>query len=116
MESDCPEPDIKPECAIPGLTASKLCRRGLTPRNISPEKRSRNIQVECQKKNNVEKAIQNCMPNVIDMDITEYADDKVETYANIVDRKLRDLESRRGNKRFVDVNVVTDSVNQLVCG
>ena len=116
MESDCPEPDIKPECAIPGLTARKLCRTGLTPRNISPEKRSRNIQVECQKKKNVEKAIQSCMPNVIDMDITEYADDTVETYAYIADRKLRDLELRRGNKRFVDVNVVTDSVNQLVCG
>ena len=57
METDSPEPDVKPECAISALNVSTLCRRGHTPRNISPEKRSSNIQVECQKRNNVEKAI-----------------------------------------------------------
>ena len=56
------------------------------------------------------------LPSEIDMNVTEYADDKVETYANIVDRKLRDLNLRRGSKRFVDINVMTDSINQLVCG
>ena len=55
-------------------------------------------------------------PSEIDMNVTEYADDKVETYANIVDKKLRDLNLRRGSKRFVDINVMTDSINQLVCG
>ena len=88
MESDCPEPDIKQECAIPDLTASKLYRRGLTPRNVSPEKKSTNIYVKCQQKNNVERALHHFMntktatsPSEIDMNVTEYADDKVETYA-----------------------------------
>ena len=51
------------------------------------------------------------------MNVTEYADDKVETYANIVDRKLRDQSLRGGgSKRFVDIDVMTNSINQLVCG
>ena len=120
MESSCPKPNIKRECSVPIPTASI---QGLTPRNVSPEKRSRTIQIECQKKNNVEKIIHHCLntkattaSNEIDMNVTEYADDKVETYANIVDRKLRDINLRRGSKRFVDINVVSDSIDELVCG
>ena len=95
METDCLDPDIKQECAITCLTTSNLCRWGLTQRNISQEKRSRNIEVKYQQKNCVEKAIHHYMnskaatsPNEIDMNVSEYANDKVETYANIINRKL----------------------------
>ena len=58
----------------------------------------------------------NPSPDEIDMNVIEYSDDKVETYADIVDRNLRDLKLQGGSKRFIDINVVTDSINQLVCG
>ena len=51
MKSNCSDPNIKQECAVPVPTTSKLFEHGHTPRNISPEKRSRTIQVECQQKN-----------------------------------------------------------------
>ena len=112
MESDKPDPLVKQE------TPSKPYRRGLTPRNLTPEERSRDIQVKCQKRNNVERVrhYSQKVGHQIDVEVIGYADDEVETYANVVDRKLRDLDLRCGNKRFVDLGALTDSVNQLACG
>ena len=70
METDRPDPDLRQESACKGITKSGLHSRGLTPRNISPEKRSRNIIVKCKQEN---------------------TGDEIETYASIVDRKLRGL-------------------------
>ena len=112
MESDKPDPTFKQE------TPSKPYRRGLTPRNLTPEERSRDIQVKCQKRNNVERERHHSQKvgHQIDMEVIRYADDEVETYADVVDRKLRDIDLRCGNKRFVDLGALTDSVNQLACG
>ena len=112
MESDKPDPTVKQE------TPSKPYRRGLTPRNLTPEERSRDIQVGCQKRNNIERKRCNSqkVDRQIDMEVIRYADDEVETYADVVDRKLRDIDLRSGNKPFVDLGALTDSVNQLACG
>ena len=111
MESGKPEPTVKQE------TPSKPYRRGLTPRNLTPEERSRDIQVGCQKRNNIER--KRCHSQKvscqIDMEVIRYADDEVETYADVVDRKLRDIDLRSGNKRFVDLGALSNSVNQLAC-
>ena len=111
------------DSASKDLITSNMYGRGLTPRNVSPQKRSISIQVQCQQQNNVEKAIHHFVDNKlntssdeIDMNVIEYTDDKVETYSDIVDGNLRDLQLRGGSKRFIDINVVTDSINQLVCG
>ena len=81
------------DSASKDLITSNMYGQGLTPRNVSPQKRSISIQVQCQQQNNVEKAIhhsvnnkRNPSPDEIDMNVIEYSDDKVETYADIVDR------------------------------
>ena len=50
------------------------------------------------------------------MEVIRYADDEVETYADVVERKLKDIDLHCGNKHFVDLGTLTDSVNQLACG
>ena len=108
METEHPDTNHKQESDSKGLTSSNLYRRGLTPRNVSPEKRSRNIQIQCQYRNNIEKAIHHLQnskgstsSNEIDTDVIQYADD---------------IKINHGTKRFIDINVVTDSTNQLLCG
>ena len=79
MESDKPNPTVKQETVGECQTPNRPYRRGLTPRNLTPEQRSRNIQVECQKKNNIERELHHSWNtgHCIDVDAIEYADDEV---------------------------------------
>ena len=89
-------------------------RRGTTPRNVSPQKRSANVQTRCQLTNIVEKAVHHQKDHItrdeIGVEELEYADDVVETYANEVTRRLEDM-IKCGNglyaatKRLVGVEV-----------
>ena len=99
MESNQPDPDLRQESACKDVAESRLYRRGLTPRNVSPQKRSRNIQP-------------NQSPNDA---VIEYVDDTRQSYATIVDSKLGELKLRQGSKRFIDINVCSDSMNNLLC-
>ena len=58
--------------------------RGLTPRNVSPQKYK--------------------------------VDEKVETYADVIRKRLNEVTLRGGSKRFVNFNIVSDSVDKLACG
>ena len=107
------------------LVAKGAChRRGTTPRNVSPEKRSANIQTRCQLTNIVEKAIHHQKDHItrdeIDVEELEYADDVVETYADEVTRRLDDMikcgnGSYAATKRLVDVDVLKESTGKLAC-
>ena len=89
----------------PTLVAERTCyRRGTTPRNASPQKRSTNSQVDG-----------------IDVEEIEYTDDVVETYADEVTRRLNDMVkcgdgSYAAIKRLVNVNVLDESTDKLACG
>ena len=58
--------------------------RGLTPRNVSPQKNK--------------------------------ADEKVKTYADVIEERLNEVASHGGSKRFVNIDIVSDSVERLACG
>ena len=75
--------------------------------------------MKCQQQNNVEKyihSLRNKKPTRSPNDaVIGYADDTVQSYATIVDRKLGELNLRQGSKQFIDINVCSDSMNNLLC-
>ena len=58
--------------------------RGLTPRNVSPQKNK--------------------------------TDEKVKTYADVIEERLNEVASHGGSKRFVNIDIVSDLVERLACG
>ena len=119
-----PDPD-PPLVDDPPLVAKGVChRRGTTPRNVSPQKRSANMQTRCQLTNIVEKAVHHQKDHItrdkIDVKELEYADDVVGTYADEVTRRLDDMikcgnGSYVATKRLVDVEVLKESTGKLAC-
>ena len=44
------------------------------------------------------------------------ADEKVKTYADVIKERLNKVASHGGRKRFVNIDIVSDSVGKLACG
>ena len=110
-----PTPD-PPLVNDPPLVAKGACHRcGTTPRNVSPEKRSANIQTRCQLANIMEKAIYHQKNHITRAEV-----DVDGTYADEVTRRLDDMikcgnGSYAATKRLVDVEVRKKSTGKLAC-
>ena len=88
----------------PCILAKRKCLdRGLTPRNVTPEKRSIQTQVGCQKENNIEKAL------------NKFVGNHAETYADKVERELKDTEGA-GDLRFVSIRALHKCADKMACG
>ena len=69
------------------MPTKRICReRGLTPRNVSPEKASDKIE-----------------------------DEVAETYAEKVERDMSDTENA-GNQRFINIRALHNCTDKLACG
>ena len=109
----------------PLVTKGVCHRRGTTPRNLSTQKQSANMQTRWQLTNIVEKAVHrrhkdHITRDEIDVEELEYADDVVKTYASEVTRWLEDMikygnGSYAATKRLVDVGVLKESTGKLAC-
>ena len=88
----------------PCILAKRKCLdRGLTPRNVTPEKRSIQTQVGCQKENNIEKAL------------NKFVGNHTETYNDKVERELKDTEGA-GDLRFVSIRALHKCADKMACG
>ena len=112
----------------PTAVAKVACwKRGATPRNVSPERRSANIQVDLQRINNIQKFLHKKKPigSVTtarsNVESATYADDVVESYTDQVTKRLDELvKCGKGSylapTRFANVNMIIDSTDKLACG
>ena len=104
----------------PPLVKRACNRRGITPRNVSPQKRSTRMQVGCQL-DTIKEKVAHHQKNMVtrstfDVECINYADDEVETYKDEVTRCLYDKVkcgngSYASTKHLVNIESVTELVN-----
>ena len=102
----------------------QINQRGLTPRNVvTPERKSKLIQRQCQIANKKEK-VEHIMDTAVSTNIatvvtTEYADDELQSYEEQVNDRLASSISSQEHKttggRLVGYEEVNDAVDSLAC-